>query len=313
VSPDGGAQSGTPPNYSEINYDTTLFSGVSNGASTPNVGAGPLSDTSAAAQAAAAAGGSPSASGVQFNLIADPSTPSGNAWSDGSTGHPVLDIPVNVFGVSSVWTMLNAENGLGTTGTQFRDVWVALDFASTPGATTNLTTVTVKLNNSANSTTKTGSIQNALDCSAGCGANNYSAGANGPTVVSGAPAAGLENTGGLNSMNLNTNVASQLTIDTNTLFSFQYACSTGCTNDGTAGNAVLDDQGIVFNSGSALQALAESSYLVDVRVYESGTTTYSGAALSAITVETTPEPSTVLLFLTGLAGLGLARWRRVRA
>jgi len=295
--PDNGAQT-TPLAYSEVGYQTVLFANALNDGSKPTVGA-TLTDTSAAAVGAA---GAP---GVTFDLIND--GVGNNAWSDVSTGHPTIDIPINLTGVTSVWTMINAENGVGTTGTVARDVWVTFDFASSAGATSGLTSLTLKLNNSANNSTPTGSIQNAIDCTANCPVGNYNAGANGPTA-NGAPGIGVLTTGSLTSNTPNTVETGNVTVDTNNLLSFAY------TNGGagTAGNVVLSDQGFIFSP--TLLALLPS-VLVDVRVDETGATPLSGNALSAITVETstTPEPSTILLLLTGLGAMGFVGFRRLRA
>jgi hypothetical protein len=285
-------------NATEINYNTTLFNGAQNSSVSPSVPA-TLTDTSAAAVAAAGAGG------VKFNLINDASNISANAWnvegspSVGPADGQVLDIPVNVLGATSVWTMLNLDNGMPGS----REGWVTFDFASTPGATTGLTSVTVKLLNSANgfSAVASGMLQDAILCSATCPTNI----ANGPTLAGPSNQNTLEDTGGLNSGTPNTAVNSQVTEYGSTLFSDPY--NSGGT--GTAGNVVLDDQGFVFSG--AVAALAGSDYLVDVRIYDNSATGTSSTALSAITtVTSTPEPTTMLLLLTGLGAIGFARLRR---
>lgn len=290
----------SPAAYSEVGYQTVLFADAANGNATPSVGS-TLTDTSAAAVAAAGAGG------VTFDLINDGA--GNNAWSDGSSGHPTIDIPINLTDVSSVWTMINAENGVGgTTANVYRDAWVTFDFASTAGATTGLTSLTVKLNNTANGTPASGSIQNAIDCTAGCPAGNYSLGANG-SATDGASGMAVLDTGSLTSASPNTVETSQITVDTNNLLSFAYTSG----GAGTAGDVVLSDQGFIF-SPTLLASLP--AFLVDIRIDETGTTALSGVALSAVTVETvaiSPEPSTILLLLTGLSVIGLAGFRRLRA
>jgi hypothetical protein len=84
---------------------------------------------------------------------------------------------------------------------------------------------------------------------------------------------------------------------------------------------VLDDQGFIFNGIALTGALAGynnvDSYLVSIQIQESakaGTPGSDDVALSAITLDTaTPEPSTVLMLLTGLGAIGFFGLRRRRA
>jgi len=298
-----GAFTTSSTNVSEINYNTTLFANAQNSSVSPNVPFPTLTDTSAAAVSAAGAGG------VTFNLLDETRDSSLDAWSlaGSQSGNQTLDIPINVAGVSSVWTMLNLENSVSAA----KEAWVTFDFASSPGATTGLTSVTARLLNSSNpfNAAAAGILQNAILCSATCPSGNYSNGANGPTLTSSVGTMTVrEDTGGLTSNTPDTSVTSQVTMSGNTLYDFAYNSG----GAGTSGNVVLDDQGFVFSG--ALQTLAASNYLVDMRVYDNGATGVSGIALSAVTVITpTPEPSTVLLLLTGLGAIGIGLLRRVRA
>jgi hypothetical protein len=101
---------------------------------------------------------------------------------------------------------------------------------------------------------------------------------------------------------------------TNPLYSFAYnGISASAMNyQGTTGNVQLDDLGFLF--GSAYENL----YLVSIGVQEnfaSGapsapSATSSDTVLSAITVDTAPEPSTWMLLLGGITAIGLGRLRR---
>ena len=76
----------------------------------------------------------------------------------------------------------------------------------------------------------------------------------------------------------------------------------------TTGTIAFDAQN--FNLASLI-APNPNEYLVSIQVRElSGVANVSRTALSAITVDTVPEPSTVFLFLTGFGAIGLARFRR---
>jgi hypothetical protein len=74
------------------------------------------------------------------------------------------------------------------------------------------------------------------------------------------------------------------------------------------GNLVLDDQGFFF-TGSALTT-SLSSYLVNIQIMEANVATGSAVGISAVTVDATPEPSTILLLLAGLGAIGFSRLRR---
>jgi len=261
-----GASSSSPVAFTEGNYDNTLFNGATSGVapkpystySTASANTGTLTDTT---------------NGITFNMINDglTSSASNNVWMDGGTqdGNPTIEIPVGVIDVGSVWTMLNVDLANASPS---RDAWIEFDFGAT--STTATQAIILKLTNSANSSTPTGQLQNAVSCQVGCSGSN--AGANGPTLASSNPTTVSVPTG---------YTASNISVVTNQLYSSAYTSG----GYGTSGNVVLDDQGFVFNG--ALATLAASDYLVDVKVYESGSSGSSMVGLSAITV-VTPEPAT---------------------
>jgi hypothetical protein len=222
---------------------------------------------------------------------------SNNFWQLPATSNPVMLIPVGVYGVTDVWTMINTE--LADSGALTRDAIVTFNFGTTSNATT-VSSVTVKLNNSSPATA--GQDENAVNCgspSAACGglANPSSGALNSSTTISG------------------------VTVDTDTIYSFGFTGAGGAYSNATVGNVVLDDQGFIFNGIALTGALAGynnvDSYLVSIQIQESakaGTPGSDDVALSAITLDTaTPEPSTVLMLLTGLGAIGFFGLRRRRA
>jgi hypothetical protein len=279
-----GAAAGT---FSEQGYQGVLFSGATNGASTavPFTGYTPTGATPSGSTLA------DTTNNVTFSMISDGAGV--NFWS--ATGSPgassanYLTIPVGVYGVASVWTVLSEQVG-SLTG---RDANIVFSFGATPNATTGLTIVTVKLSNASGSSTAApaGQLRAAVNCTTGT-----CPGANGPTLASTVGAG----TGA---------IPAGVTVLTNNLYSFGYTAATGVYS-GTSGNVVLDDQGFIF-SGSLLNT-AVSSYLVSVKIQDANTGSSTGIGLSAITVDAVPEPGTILTLLSGLGAVGLAGLRRRR-
>lgn len=284
----GTCTAGSAAAWSEKNYNTDLFTSATGpGATQPSAYAG-YSNTVASTGSIVDA-----ADGVTFSMINDGTSGgrSNNVWIAGEniTANPVITIPIGVFAVQDVWTMLNADLGGASPK---RDAWVIFDFGATSNATVGLTSVIVKLTNSANSNVPTGQLRNAVDCTAGCAGDN--AGANGPTLASTVGAGGAIPVG--------------ITLKTSPLYSFAYTAG----GQGTAGDVVLDAQQFTFTGGTLTTAL--NNFLVDIKVQQVGATTTSTVGLSAITLDTavaaTPEPSTIFLLLTGLGAIGFARTRR---
>jgi|GEM_PF-2549751 len=296
----GGCVAGTKGTGSEKNYDNVLFSGAVNGATAPVPYSG-YSTSSANTGTITDAG-----DGVTFSMINDGTTggASNNFWSLPQSGNPTMVIPIGVFGVSSVWTMINTELAYAATFPS-RDVTLTFNFGTTANAATTQA-VQIKLTNSNASSTPNGQIQNSVDCSpASVACGGVSAPASGPTVSS----TTIPNTaaGGSGSA----------LVDTNLVYSSAYTSASG-SYAGSSGSVVLDDQGFIFGTNISLSALGIgdnplNTYLVSISMKESGTVSGSSIALSAITVDTVPEPAAVLLFLTGLGMIGIARFRRGKA
>jgi hypothetical protein len=99
-----------------------------------------------------------------------------------------------------------------------------------------------------------------------------------------------------------------ITVDTFNLYSASYtAGATGAGNyNNTSGTVVLDGQQFVFGG------LFASDYLVKINISDPNAASgISRTALSAITVDSAPEPSTWLLFAGGLGLLlSFKRFRR---
>jgi len=212
-----------------------------------------------------------------------------NVWvgASGNTPASQITIPIGIFGVTDVWTMLNLLTG----NTTARDANVTFNWGDTAnGAITD--TLVVKLTNSGVSSgaPAAGQVQDGILCVTGT-----CPGDNGATLATSTPNSVPSGSG--------------TTVKTNVLYSFAYTAAIG-SYAGTTGSVVLDDQGFIF-SGSTL-ATSLNKYLVSVTVKEANSASGASVGLSAITVNAaTPEPSTLLLLLTGLGGVGyFARSRR---
>lgn len=268
----------------EQNYDTTLFSGFYTGS--PYTGynqttaeKGTLTDPT---------------SGVVFSMI-DDGTSGGNSnnfWELPEGGSPVqqITIPIGVYAVTDVWTLMNdIASDAGMVGAT-----VIFNFGTTSNAST-VDSISVKLTNTNNSATAAGSIRNSIDCSPATTT---------PCEGTATPAIGPF----LSSTTYNSGA---ITVDADNVFSHSFG-------DSQSGTVNLDDQGFFFN-GISLAALGTgdtnlNTYLVSIQIKES-TTMPAGAAaaLSAVTVDTVPEPSTVFLVLAGLGCVGFGAFRRKKA
>jgi hypothetical protein len=205
-----------------------------------------------------------------------------------SSGSSVLTIPIGLFGVTDVWTMINDIEGTNT-----RDVTVVFNFGTTANAST-VVAKSVQLNDA--NPSQAGQVENALVCNSGCAETSQ---------------------GTLTGM-----TSGAITVLADNVFSqpFNIPCisssitGTGGTSAcGAQGTAYLGDQGFFFNGaalGGSLGSLTNlNTYLVSVQVKEISSVG-GGSALTAITVDQVPEPSTVLLFVAGLGALGLGRLRK---
>jgi len=292
----------------QYNYDEVLFQGIAGTAPTPYTGyttfgtpvGGAMNDSTAPALAA------DPGTGVNFAMINDGSDATNcisavivggnvcgstnNYWAIAGNGNSqTLTIPVDVYGVSQVWSMINSS--MAGYPTNDRSITLFLNFGTQGGTIED--TVRVNFTNANDTGTGTGQIQNAVLCTtiAPC---------NGLTTPAGGP---------LQTTNPTTVTANGVSVgaDADNIFA----------NSSGNNTLVLDDQGLLLGSlvfphiGTNL-----NTWLVNVEVVEEGNTNYAGeyGAVSALTVVTAaPEPSTVFMFLAGLGAIGFARFRRGKA
>ena len=284
-----------PGGFGEMNYDTTLFKNTKLGSTAPSPYSGYNIATSTPGPHTVSDGA------VNFNMIADgcgapttsASTCLGNDyWAAPAAGSSsVLTIPVNVFGVTDVWTILQNQWGLAGAA----DTMVTFDFGTGPGMVTDSVALTLT-NSGANANgAASGQIRDAIDCSTignTVSGTNCGMFANGPTAASSSVAA-TDNAVSI----------APITVLSDNVFIAAYNTGGGAGIYGNSkGNVTLTDQGFQF--GNAYIGLE----LLDIKITElNGTNQVSSTGLSAITVDTsaTPEPSTLLLLLGGL-GIGSA-------
>lgn len=259
------------------NYDATLFSGATNGGTAPK----PFTGYSNTAGTAATPGSTITGSnGITFDMISDTATPSDADYWNLLGNTPTVVIPVGVFGVKQVWTMLNDATGVNANNAE----QVTYSFGSSANDTgADVQTVTIDFVNG-------DEVRDAVDCTGGgaaCTSITYATGILASTNS-------VSNTGSAGAATYN--------ITALNLFTSLYTAGTaGAPYTNTSGSLNLDEQGIGFGATFANQ------FLVSVKITD---LTGSDTAVSAVTVVTAvPEPSTVFLFAAGLGALGFTRLR----
>lgn len=266
------------------NYDAVLFANSTLGGVSPVPFAG-YSNTSGTAATPGSTVNAVS-NGVTFAMIGDTATPSdADYWTiNGDT--PVIVIPVGVFGVKTVWTMMN--NAFGPNGVNDTDV--TFSFGSSANDTgADVQTVTLDLVDGTE-------IRDAVDCTNGgtsCTSLDY---AETLTLLT-----GVSNSGSTSGILPTVNVAAE------NVYSAAYNAGSSGPYASTTGNVVLDETGFGFGSAFA------GSYLVSIKISDVSGGSNSDTSVSAITLMTAvPEPSTVALFMAGLGVIGFTRLRRNR-
>jgi len=290
----GGCANGSTTGYAQRNYNLNLFSN-----SIPSTT--PFSGYSAIPTVAPTAGSTmfDSADGVTFAMLSQTGT-NNDFWS--ANNNSTLTIPVGIFGVQNVWTMLN--NYFGPTGHNDTNVSFVFDNNQDGSDLASKTTVTVDLINGQE-------IRSAVQCTANCSAaeNGFSTTLNASTTVTGAQ---LQCSG--------LGCPSAVTVLARNLFTSLTANPAGLTGGastsyaGSTVNTFLDAQGFQFGDAFA------GEYLVSIGVQQlNRNATLNGLnesvlALSAATVQTAaPEPSTVILLFSAVGILGFVQFHRRRA
>ncbi|MGD1069862.1 MAG: PEP-CTERM sorting domain-containing protein [Bryobacteraceae bacterium] len=267
----------TPGGFTESSFSSTMFAGASGTFTVPQT----LTD---------------GAHGVTFNLDSDGAS-GGNAteyWNGASDGTPSkneITVPVNAYGVTSAWTLLNLDAGNTTAS---RDDQVIFNWSNGSSLTVMLCANTAQCTAAGGNAGAQIQIEDAVLCLTNCGTGDYGPLANGTpyydAFTSNTPAGFA---------------ASNVTVDTNTLFSEAFSDGSGQP----AGNVVLNDQGFIFSGATLANSLANT--LVSIQIKEQDTTAGYAVGLSAVTVNNTvPEPSTIVLLLAGLGAIGFRRLRR---
>jgi len=232
--------------------------------------------------------------GVTFASINDGTGK--NFWDlPTGTATSILTIPVGVYEVGDVWTMINDIEAVNN-----RDVTVTFNFGLSPTVTSFTDSVLITNAVTNGGGTHTGQVRNGLVCTNGCDETGQvglaaSTAFAATTPYTGSVTAVSENVWNSGQYNIGCSLPSSLT--SNSI----------CV--GASGHAYLDDQGFFFNGlnfGSGYSNL--NTYLVSVQIKEI-TGAGGGAGVTAVTVDTVPEPSTVLLFVAGLGVVGLGRLR----
>jgi hypothetical protein len=268
-------------------YNSTLYQGVSSpGYTSGNLCAGATTSTCASTT------GYPngetnneflSGNGVTFAMINQTISGVGEGvWAATNTAGtgavPVtstITIPIGIFGVTNVETMLNDQFGLASTS----DTTVQFVFTN-PAFNETFTLM--------NGTV----IRDTYSCTTGtC-----------PTYATGLDTTHMFDING-NSLGL-IGATTTANVTAFNLWSGTYTSTAGAYN-GTSGNLYLDAQNFYLGSFASNQTLA-SIVITDTNTAAK----QSRIGLSAVTLLATPEPSTIFLIGAGIAGIGLLRRRR---
>jgi hypothetical protein len=292
----GNCVHGSTTGWMENNYNNVLFAQAQNGSTTPAPFPGYSQTSGEASGSVATDVNNPN---VQFAMIADGAAGNGasnNYWGSTATGvvQDSITIPVGAYGVTDVWTML--QNQFGTLGGN--DTSVFFNFGSSSNQASGYNTIEVDLVNS-NNQNNVAEMRASLACTTVgtyCNSNT--------------------NPHGFMSSGVNINGVIVNTSTTYNTFTYNSANSNGFYA-GTGGKLKLDDQQFVFTDPSLL-----SQWLVSITITENVANTFasyksntsgplpSETVISAITVDTVPEPSTVFLLLSGVGSLAFFARRR---
>jgi hypothetical protein len=216
----------------------------------------------------------------------------------GATESSVMPVPYTGYNQTAgevgtdALTMLNNVWG---TASSSADTQVTFDFGTSSNTATFNNVVVVTLQNSPSGTSglSGGEISASIDCS---------------TATICTDANGAPSDESVATATLNGNPTAGVFVDGGTLFNSAYNTITSGSFMGSAGTLNLDYQDFLLGS---LVAPNANEYLVNIKVTElTGGAGVSATSLSAVTIDTVPEPTTIMLFLSGLGALGIARFRR---
>jgi hypothetical protein len=216
------------------------------------------------------------------------------AWAAPTSGTSSITIPIGIFGVTDVDTMLNDEYGVSGGS----PITVKFNFSSGAGDTGTLSSESFTLIN--------GEVyRDGFDCTAGtCPAYVTTLSTLSANVTD------AFSTTGTDDGRANTVTAGTAYVTAFNVWSGTYTGGTGAYNQ-TNGTLFLDAQD--FTLGSAASGVYLNNFVITDTA--GSTTRVSKDALSAVTVfeatsTSTPEPSTVLLLVTGIGAMCLIRRRR---
>jgi len=265
---------------SEKSYSTTAFQGT--GATVAETGSGVLC-AGATQYTCTATTGMPSgepgnefakADGITFSMINENIAGTNEGvWAAPNSGTSTITIPIGIFGVTNVYTMLNDEYGvIGASPT-------TVQFNFSNGSNELFTLVNGK------------TISDVFDCITGV-CPTYA------TTLS--PDEWSAN--GATDLGANSTAPNVSAFD---VWAGTYGQGTGAYTN-TTGNVYLDAQDFYLGAGVSNLTLTN----IVITDTAGANNLVSRDILSAITVQTIPEPSTIFLLLSGTGVVGLLRRRK---
>jgi len=233
------------------------------------------------------------ANGITFAMIDQASLPNSSLWttSNSATATSIITIPMGIFGVTDVYTMLNDNFGVQG-ATPASTITVAFQFSSG--------TETFSLVDGA-------VIRDSWECTSGTGVSNAAGGCQNYQTSNGSGGFfdKLDTTHTYHEDGTTTG-SSAATVTAFNVITTAYSNIIAGANPykNTSGNIYLDAQH--FSFGSAYAGASLNSIVITDTVTQAS---QSRVELSAIDYSA-PEPGTVFLFVSGLGLVGLVRRQR---